>query len=118
MTGRVILVCGGRDFEDFDLLCNSLLDLNDSEKIGAVVHGNARGADQLAGKFAQQLGICEIRVPANWTFYGPTAGPARNTWMLQFLRVDQVVAFPGGKGTADMIAKARAAGIPVHEVTG
>jgi predicted Rossmann-fold nucleotide-binding protein len=35
--------------------------------------------------------------------------------MLAEGRPDAVIAFPGGKGTADMVRKARAAGLPVVE---
>jgi UDP-N-acetylmuramoylalanine-D-glutamate ligase len=35
--------------------------------------------------------------------------------MLEREKPDLVVAFPGGRGTADMVAKARAAGVEVLE---
>jgi hypothetical protein len=54
--------------------------------------------------------------PAQWDRYGEAAGPIRNAWMLEFGKPDLVVAFPGGRGTADMISKARKAGIEVCEV--
>jgi ABC-type Fe3+-hydroxamate transport system substrate-binding protein len=36
--------------------------------------------------------------------------------MIEEGKPDLVVAFPGGRGTADMVAKAEAAGIPVQRV--
>lgn len=35
--------------------------------------------------------------------------------MLDYFDIDYVVAFPGGAGTADMVRRARAKGVPVHE---
>lgn len=45
----------------------------------------------------------------------PAGGPLRTTQMLVEGRPDAVIAFPGGKGTAHMVRKARAAGLPVVE---
>lgn len=56
-----------------------------------------------------------IRMDANWDFYGKKAGPIRNTWMLKYATPDLVIAFPGGGGTADMVAQAEAAGIDVFK---
>ena len=44
------------------------------------------------------------------------AGPERNARMLAEGRPDLVVAFPGGTGTADMVRRAKAAGVRVVEV--
>jgi hypothetical protein len=37
----------------------------------------------------------------------------RNQAMLDYGKPDLVVAFPGGKGTADMVRRARVAGVKV-----
>jgi ABC-type Fe3+-hydroxamate transport system substrate-binding protein len=46
--------------------------------------------------------------------YGPSAGPIRNGRMLEY-KPDLVIAFPGGRGTANMVKQARKAGIAVVE---
>jgi hypothetical protein len=57
-----------------------------------------------------------IEVPAEWETHGRKAGPIRNARMLEH-QPQLVVAFPGGgRGTADMIAKAREAGVEVREI--
>lgn len=118
MRGAV-LVCGGRDFADMDLLCRTLDSMAARPSgVPAVVHGDQRGADRMAGEWARVRGRPEVRVPANWDWLGRRGGALRNTWMLDFCRVDHVVAFPGGAGTADMVAKARRRGIKVIEVGG
>lgn len=55
--------------------------------------------------------------PADWGSLGKAAGPIRNSLMLTEANPSLVIAFPGGKGTADMISKARAAGVKVIEVS-
>lgn len=107
-----LLVCGGRDFKDKNLLTTFL----DTLQIECVVHGGAAGADSLAGEYALRRGIPEIIVPAQWKFHGKGAGPIRNSWMLKFTKVDTVVAFPGGSGTRNMVKQATEAGLKIIEV--
>lgn len=109
-----ILVCGGRDFTDRTALYRFLDNLHAVQPIAVVVHGAARGADQLAGAWARCMGIEERPYPALWGGYdGHRAGPIRNQKMLDQERPDLVVAFPGGRGTADMVARSQAAGVRV-----
>lgn len=111
---RVVLVCGGREYNDYRRVKMML----DSLRPAAIVHGCARGADAMASRYAQVRGIPEIRVPANWNFYDTGAGSKRNGWMVQFVKVTLVLAFPGGDGTANMVKTARLAGIETLEVEG
>lgn len=108
-----VLVCGGRNFTDSKRVFETL---DAYEKIDEIIHGGARGADTLAGDWAQHNGVEETRVLAQWTKYGNRAGPIRNREMLG-LNPDLVIAFAGGKGTADMVRIAKAAGIPTIEIS-
>jgi hypothetical protein len=54
--------------------------------------------------------------PADWFSHGKAAGPIRNQEMLAMEAPALVVAFPGGRGTADMVRRARKAGVDVLEV--
>lgn len=54
--------------------------------------------------------------PADWKRYGMAAGPIRNRRMLKEGKPDIVIAFAGGRGTADMVRQAKAAGVPVVKV--
>ncbi len=110
-----ILVCGGRDFDDRDFLREVLDELAREHVIDVVIHGDAVGADRMAGEWARLSGIRELAFPADWEKYRQAAGPIRNQQMLVEAAPDLVVAFPGGRGTANMIRQARAAGVPVHE---
>lgn len=81
--------------------------------IDVIIHGSSRGADSMAGAFARWAGIPVLEFPADWSRDGKAAGPIRNARMLEDGRPDLVVAFAGGKGTSDMVARARRAGVQV-----
>ena len=114
--GMRVIVCGGRDFDDGVFVRNSLDAIHASTPIYAVIHGNARGADKWAGNWAAARNVRCWPMPANWSRDGKRAGPLRNARMLG-MGVDMVIAFPGGKGTLDMVTRARRAGVPVVEIS-
>jgi hypothetical protein len=79
-----------------------------------VMHGTARGADEIAGTVARSLGFTIEEYPASWTQFGRRAGIIRNLQMLDE-KPDYVLAFWDGqsKGTAHCIEAARRRNIPV-----
>jgi hypothetical protein len=81
-----------------------------------IIHGAAMGADRWADVWAARVNVPVKRFRANWDRYGKSAGPRRNQKMLDEGKPDLVIAFPGGSGTADMVDRARTAGIPVTEI--
>lgn len=109
-----VIVCGGRDFSDTVAVARALDSLHAERPIGVVFHGNAAGADRAAHWWAYSRKVKVFPVPAEWSKYGKRAGPIRNQHMLG-QSPDLVVAFPGGRGTADMVKRARAAGVEVVE---
>ena len=108
-----LLVCGGRDFSDTEYLFWVLSEIHRRKPIELVIHGGARGADGLAGHWANTNNIPVRVFRANWEQYGVSAGPIRNQQMLDECPPDYVVAFPGGSGTADMINRSRKQGFKV-----
>ena len=112
MKENVVAVCGGRDYSDAKMVSKMLKKAHPT----LIVHGAATGADTLAGKFAQRNGIPVISVPAKWNLHGRSAGPRRNQKIIDRYRPHKLIAFPGGVGTADMVRRAKAAGILVVEV--
>jgi predicted Rossmann-fold nucleotide-binding protein len=111
-----ILVCGGRDFDESRAVYRALDRVFAERGVATLIHGAARGADTLAERWAEDKGGIEVLAfPADWERDGKAAGPIRNQRMLDEGRPNGVVAFPGGRGTADMIARAKKAGIPVWE---
>ena len=107
-----MIVCGGRDYHNPGTIRAELAALPAGS---TVVHGGARGADTEAAIIAAALGLVVEPWPADWQRYGRSAGPRRNGAMLAG-GTDLVLAFPGGAGTADMVARARRTGVPVRLV--
>lgn len=107
-----LIVCGGRDFKDWGLLHDTLASIHEGGQITHLIHGGARGADALAGAFAKTYMIQEVICPANWK-HGKSGGVLRNKAMLE-LKPDLVVAFPGGRGTQDMVTRAINANVEVR----
>lgn len=111
---RRVLVCGGRDFAQPDQMATVLA----LYPMSVLIHGGQRGADIMAGDWAGRNGITTDPYPVSEKIDGkwPGAGPKRNARMLRNGRPDLVLAFPGGKGTSNMVQQARRAGVPVVEV--
>lgn len=106
-------MCGGRDFADAEGMGAALRLLQHQKGISCLIHGGARGADALAAAWAKAQGIEAVIFPADWESHGRAAGPIRNRRMIAEGKPDGVVAFPGGRGTADMIGAAEEAGLKV-----
>ena len=107
-----IIVCGGRDYEDYETLTRVLDGVHQRNTVTMLIEGGAKGADAHAATWADNNGIPRVTCNANWKYHGKKAGPVRNKVMLS-LNPDGVVAFPGGIGTAGMIELAKAAGVKV-----
>ena len=121
-----LLVCGGRDCSRTDvwnwLERNAHLEIAhamgrySSVTLKTLIHGGARGADEGAAAWGRSEGIKVIDYPANWRKHGARAAPIRNQRMIDEGKPDIVIAFPGGKGTFEMLRRAEAAGIPIIKV--
>ena len=114
-NGMKIIVCGGRDFEDYKFVNEKLDIFHSKTPITCLIHGDARGADRMAGHWAQHNRVYCVPYPADWNKYGNAAGPIRNGLMLAQETPDCVIAFPGGYGTDHMVKITRTAGIRVIE---
>lgn len=110
-----VLVCGGRDYADQATLFGVLDMLAEERVINTVIQGGAAGADRLARIWATSRNHHVDEFPADWAAHGKAAGPIRNQRMIDEARPTLVLAFAGGRGTADMVRRARASGIPVQQ---
>lgn len=118
-----VLVCGGREYgehpQDWPTLLTALngvaygLDMIGLGPVAFMQGDYPTGADRLARVWAQQMGIPCRGFPADWDTHGKAAGPIRNSQMLSEGKPHLVIPFAGGDGTADMVKKARKAGVPV-----
>ena len=111
-----ILVCGGRDYQDREKVFQVLDEIHKTTPISLVVHGAARGADLLGEEWAKSRETAYYGVPAKWQELGRKAGPLRNLDMLERITPDLVVAFPGGRGTENMIKLATSNNIKVKQI--
>lgn len=124
--GLLVLVTGSQDWTDEDIIRAVLLEHDTAwPKKNAkprLLHGGARGADNIADGIARELGWTVIREPY-FGDLGRQGGPARNAFMLEIARLywkayfDVVVeAFQlgGTPGTANCIAQARGAGLKLN----
>ena len=109
-----ILVCGGRNYKDrervFSVLSAAVqwFDIN-----FVIIEGGATGPDWYSKEWAHAHGHPCIEMKAAWDFYGQGAGAIRNQLMLTHAMPDLLIAFPGGTGTRDMIARCKKAGVTV-----
>jgi hypothetical protein len=111
-----VLVCGGRDYADAAKV-KQVLDWELLEGApNVIIEGCARGADSLAEAYGAGMNIPVEHYPADWNKHGKAAGPIRNRQMLDEGKPDLVVAFPGERGTENMIEQARRAGVPVRVI--
>ena len=102
-----VVVAGGRNFDNYELLKNKLDVLlskkkEEGEEI-VIISGGARGADSLGEKYAREKGLKLDVFKANWDKFGKRAGIIRNREMGE--NCDGVVVFWDGvsRGSKNMI---------------
>ncbi len=115
----VVLVCGDRNWQNFKVIEDNLKGLG---PLTVIVHGDARGADKIAGWIARtKLDYVVRPYPADWNGLGKKAGPLRNRQMFDKEKPQLVLAFhndiANSKGTKDMVEYARSQGCPVNIIT-
>ena len=110
-----VLVCGGRDYRN-GIRVGYELDLFNRGARGPItqiIHGGATGADAFGKDWAHQNHVPVRCFRAQWHSYGKAAGVLRNQKMLDEGKPHLVLAFPGRRGTADMVRRAERASIEV-----
>lgn len=111
-----VLVTGGRRYTNRLRLYEALDRIDFAHGIKRIVNGGATGADALARQWANDRHIDCATYPADWRQHSRAAGPLRNDMMLRMELPEVVVAFLGGRGTADMVRRARTNDIRVIEI--
>lgn len=129
-----ILVTGSRDWVDKGAIFTALVEAAKQNPDITLVHGGARGADEIAARWAQHFGWTVEEHPANWEDCGDNCGPEhyrysysrpegycprsgykRNALMVK-LGADVCLAFirNGSNGSGMTARMAEKAGIPTH----
>jgi hypothetical protein len=128
-AGRRVVVCGSRKFSDplkaTATICQRIVELPADV---VLVHGDAAGADRLAGTAAERVGLTVVKFPADWETHSDDcrcqgygwcreAGKRRNLQMLDLVPY-LVIAFWNGSstGTLHTISNARERGLPLEVI--
>ena len=108
MTEIRLAIVGSRDYNNYDSF-KIIVDKYISEigKPIEIVSGGAKGVDSLAERYAQENNIPMRVFQADWQQYGKSAGPRRNTEIIE--NSTCVLALPAvnSVGTFDSITKAQ-----------
>lgn len=135
MSRRRAIVFGSRDFAARWIVMAVLNELSVEHQL-YVVQGGARGADEIAHKWAHAHDVDHKTFHAAWKTHHPdwcdggcrgapkgycsVAGHRRNQQMLDKGRPDLAIGFSSNKnltpGTADMSRRIEKAGIPLYTV--
>lgn len=109
-----VIIAGGRDFSDYDNLCQVCNKILSEQTNIEIVSGVANGADKLGERFAFDNGYPIKQFPADWDKFGKSAGYKRNAEMAEY--ADALIAFWDGKskGTKHMIDLANDAKLKVR----
>ena len=121
-----IIIAGSRDFNDYELLKKSAIEIITKKTmlpdLTRIISGGARGADTLGERFANEMGLEISRFIPDWDGLGKRAGYVRNAEMAKFAVEDDnngmLIAFWDGqsRGTKHMIDLAKRYGLEVHVV--
>lgn len=106
---KKLIVAGGRNYRPTLKDVERIRELNPTH----IVSGGATGADALGERFAKEEELNRTRFLPDWNKHGKAAGPIRNRQMAEF--ADEVILFPGGRGTASMYNEAVKAGLVIHD---
>lgn len=111
-----LIIAGGRDFNDYDLLCDKVSQFIGNTSDVTIVSGLAKGADALGCDYANENNYPLEGFAAEWHIHGRSAGIRRNKYMAK--NADSLIAFWDGKsrGTMHMIDFAHSLGLRVEVV--
>lgn len=113
VRGAIVVVTGGRAFTDEAFINRSLNDFHERVGIKAMFQGGATGVDSICSSWAWERGIPMFECRANWKKFPKSAGPIRNHWMKLFSGASHLLAFPGKRGTAHMVAACEKHGMTI-----
>lgn len=118
-----IIIAGGRNFDNYNLLesyVEYIIDRFYKKENVVIISGTAKGADKMGEYYAAKHNIKCCKFPANWDKYGKQAGPIRNKEMAQYAVSDNskgvLIAFwdKKSKGTENMIQNAKKLSMDIH----
>lgn len=111
-----LIVAGSREFNNYTLTTKYINYYCKYKSIQEIVCGEARGADLLGKRYAEDNNIPVVSFPAEWNKYGKSAGYIRNEAMAKY--GTHLIAFWDGisLGTSHMIDLAKSYNLPYRVV--
>jgi hypothetical protein len=118
-----LVVSGSRHITDYNLFYQALGEsgfLTTKKGVECLIQGGAAGVDGLAKRWAEANSVPVMTIEADWDAHGRSAGPIRNSEMIQYAIEDGepagLLAIWDGysKGTWDCIKKAQAKGLIIY----
>lgn len=109
-----VIVTGGTDFRDRELMHATLDSLK--QPITLVMAGDERGAESMALDWAESHGVEFKEFYSDYQGHGPAGFRLRNQRMIESGDPDLVIAFAGGRVSADMVRRASRMAINVIKV--
>ena len=112
-----VIIAGSRDLADARPVWKAIARFVELHgDITEVVSGGAAGADRIGEAYARHWDLPLSLFPADWAV-GRKAGPDRNEAMAKYAAGGGcIVVHTGGRGSADMIRRARAHDLKLVEV--
>lgn len=101
-----LLMSGGRHFEDPGLVESALSAIHGRAPITVLIHGGIPGLGIPAESWARRNGVHLISYPATFSL-GKRGDFERDRFMLDDSRPHAILAFPGGRRTAELCQRAR-----------
>ena len=107
-----VIIAGVRSYDNYDNLLEAIKE-SMFEPITSVICGGAAGVDSLGAKWAKENSIPVDYYLPDWSRYGRSAGPRRNSEMA--LNGDALIALwdYSSPGTGNMIKQAQEKGLKV-----
>ncbi len=114
--GTLVALTGGKTVTDPDAVWSELDRARDRHPDMILLHGDAPGVQKIGARWAEANDVAQVLCLPDWKRH-PKAAPYRRNDQIVALQPKELIAFPGTGVIANLVDKAREAGIPVTEAS-
>ena len=115
--GTLVALTGGDTVTDPDAVWGELDRALEKHPGMILLHGDAPGVQKIGARWAEANDIRQVIALPDWNRHGKNAAPYRRNDQIVELQPKELIAFPGTGVIANLVDKAREAGIPVTEAS-